>query len=130
MEPMTWGMRLSDPASTKPRSKAETSGMTQPGQIAVVYSRPNEYQEMTHHINFLQGRGYLNGDLEPLELDDLPGVQGLRALRVGVNLDSVALAERALGTCTYSPSIEIGNEPIDDGQYVSPPPVVQESVRR
>jgi hypothetical protein len=30
---------------------------------------------MTHHIDFLQGRGYLDDDLESLELDDLPGVR-------------------------------------------------------
>ncbi len=75
--------------------KGRNERLTQPGKIAIVYSRPNEYQEMTHHIDFLQGRGYLDDDLESLELDDLPGVQGLRALRVGVSLQSATLAERA-----------------------------------
>jgi hypothetical protein len=75
--------------------KGRNERLTQPGKIAIVYSRPNEYQEMTHHIDFLQGRGYLEDDLESLELDDLPGVQGLRALRVGISLQSATLAERA-----------------------------------
>lgn len=69
--------------------------MTQPGKIAIVYSRLNEQEEMVHHINFLQDRGYLHDDLEFLELDDLPGVQGLLALRVGVNLKSGVLAAKA-----------------------------------
>ena len=77
--------------------KGRNERMTQPGQIAVVYSRPNEYQEMTHHINFLQGRGFLNDDIESLELDDLPGVQGLRALRVGVSVSPPA--KKQLGAC-------------------------------
>ena len=75
--------------------KGRNERLTQPGKIAIVYSRPNEYQEMTHHIDFLQGQGYLDDDLESLELDDLPGVQGLRALRVGISLQSATLAERA-----------------------------------
>jgi len=75
--------------------KGRNERLTQPGKIAIVYSRPNEYQEMTHHINYLQSQGFLDDDLESLELDDLPGVQGLRALRVGINLRSTELAERA-----------------------------------
>jgi hypothetical protein len=39
----------------------------------------------------------VTGDLESLELEDLPGVQGLRALRVGVNLTSEALSRRIEG---------------------------------
>ncbi|HMK36150.1 MAG TPA: GAF domain-containing protein [Desulfomonilaceae bacterium] len=68
--------------------------LTQPGQIAVVYSRPEEGEEMIGYCTFLQNQGYLVDGLEMLELDDLPGVQGLKALRVRVNLDSDAIAER------------------------------------
>ncbi len=75
--------------------KGRNERLTQPGKIAIVYSRPNEYQEMSNHIDFLQGQGYLDDEIESLELDDLPGVQGLMALRVGVNLQCAALAERA-----------------------------------
>ena len=32
-------------------------------------------------------------DLEFLNLDDLPGVRGLKALRVGVNLEAEAVAQ-------------------------------------
>jgi hypothetical protein len=81
-----------DKATVKGRSER----LTQPGKIAIVYSRPNEHQELTHHIDFLRGQGYLEDNLESLDLDDLPGVQGLRALRVGINTQSDALAERAM----------------------------------
>ena len=71
--------------------------LTQPGKVAIVYTSQAEALEMKRHIEFLQGRGFLTGELERLELEDLPGVQGLRALRIEVDLDSPALAERAQG---------------------------------
>ena len=75
--------------------KGRTERFTQPGKIAIVHSRPEESQEMVRHIHFLQSREYLLDDLEAVELDDLPGVQGLRGLRVSVNVNSPALAARA-----------------------------------
>ncbi len=71
--------------------------LTQPGKVAIVYTSQAEALEMKRHIEFLEGRGFLTGQLERLELEDLPGVQGLRALRVEVDLQSQALAERARG---------------------------------
>lgn len=75
--------------------KGTNERLTQPDRIAVVYSRPDEAEEMHQHIKFMQRQGVLNNDLEWLELDDLPGVQGLKALRMTVNLASQELAERA-----------------------------------
>ncbi|MBF0495501.1 MAG: GAF domain-containing protein [Deltaproteobacteria bacterium] len=69
--------------------------LTQPDKITVVYSRPDEASEIRRHIDFLQTEGFLLDNLEVLEVGELPGVQGLKALRVGVNLDSPALAKRA-----------------------------------
>ena len=66
--------------------------LTQPGRIAVVYTHPDEGWDARRHIDFLQERGDLLDDMEELDLDDLPGVKGLKALRVGVNLESEALA--------------------------------------
>lgn len=62
--------------------------LTQPGRIAVVFSHADEGREVRRHIDYLQSRGYLLSDAESIELDDLPGVRGLKALRVGVNLKS------------------------------------------
>jgi len=62
--------------------------LTQPGKIAVIYSNSDEAEEIGHHIHFLQSKGYLTEELEKLEVEDLPGVQGLRSFRVGVNLES------------------------------------------
>jgi len=43
---------------------------------------------MIRHISFLQAEGYLTHDVERLDVEELPGVQGLKALRVGVDFDS------------------------------------------
>ena len=68
--------------------------LTQPEKIAMVYSRPEEAREMELHVRFLQVRGFLLDETEYLDLEDLPGVKGLKAVRVGVNLESNVLAER------------------------------------
>ena len=75
--------------------KGSNERLTQPGRIAVVYSHAQEGRDIRRHIDYLQGRGYLLDDLETIELEDLPGVSGLKALRVGVNLEA-ADASRGL----------------------------------
>ncbi len=74
--------------------KGGSERLTQPEKIAIVYSRPAEAREMELHVRFLQAQGFLLDETEYLDLDDLPGVKGLKALRVGVNLESSALTER------------------------------------
>lgn len=60
--------------------------LTQPGKIALVYFGWKEINEYVGYIHYLQKNGILLDDLEELELGELQGVKGLRALRVGVNL--------------------------------------------
>jgi len=67
--------------------------LTQPGRVAIVYSHTDEGREIQRHIDFLRARGNLLNDLEFLDLDDLPGVKGLKALRVGVNLETETLIQ-------------------------------------
>ena len=64
--------------------------LTQPGKIAVVYSHPKEGRDIRRHIDYLQSREHLLKDLETIDLEDLPGVRGLKALRVSVNLEAGA----------------------------------------
>jgi hypothetical protein len=61
--------------------------LTQPGKIALVYFNKTDADEYVKYIYYLQEQGVLNDDLEQLELEELQGVSGLKALRVGVNLD-------------------------------------------
>src|SRR3984893_9024541 len=71
-----------------------TERVTQPGKVAIVYSQPGEALEYRAYIEYLQSLGYLTGTVENLELGELQGVQGLRALRVQVALDNPRLQER------------------------------------
>ena len=72
--------------------------VTQPGQIVIVYSQNAEAQEYRAYVEYLQSLGYLTGEVENLDLAELQGVQGLRALRVAANLENPKLRQRiALG---------------------------------
>jgi hypothetical protein len=61
--------------------------LTQPGKIALAYLSQKEADEYIGYIQYLQEQHILTDDLEELELEELQGVSGLKALRVGVNLD-------------------------------------------
>ncbi len=63
-----------------------TERVTQPGKIAIVYSHPSEATEWREHLEYLQDLGYLTREIEDLDLEDLQGAQGMRALRVSVDL--------------------------------------------
>lgn len=60
--------------------------LTQPGKISLIYFNQKEADEYISFINHLQDKKVLNDDLEFLELEELQGVSGLKALRVGVNV--------------------------------------------
>jgi hypothetical protein len=62
--------------------------LTQPGKVAVVYSQPEERDEIGRYIDYLCRQAILTGETEELEIDDLQGVHGLRALRTTVNLET------------------------------------------
>lgn len=66
--------------------------LTQPGMIAIVYTQPREASEYLEYIEFLGASGHLEPGVEELELDDLQGVQGLKALRVRVAIGDATLA--------------------------------------
>jgi hypothetical protein len=61
--------------------------LTQPEKIAIVYSNPKEAQEYQEYIFYLQSKDLLKPGIENLELEELQGVRGLKALRVDVNLE-------------------------------------------
>lgn len=62
--------------------------LTQPGKIALVYFNSKSAEEYVNYIKYLQEKNTLKNDLEYLELEELQGVTGLKALRVGVNFES------------------------------------------
>lgn len=66
--------------------KGTNDRITQPGHIAIVYSQKQDAREYRKYLHFLTAKGYLKKGFEDLELQDLQGVTGLRALRVEVSL--------------------------------------------
>jgi len=60
--------------------------LTQPGTLVIVYSQAQEALEYQEYIEYVQAAGYLTPGIEHLELEDLEGAQGLRALRVTVDM--------------------------------------------
>lgn len=67
--------------------KNKKERLTQPGKIALVYFSQKEADEYISYIRYLQEQNILTNDLEELDLEELQGVSGLKALRVGVAID-------------------------------------------
>jgi len=66
--------------------KGNGERLTQPGRLAIAYSQPEEGRDMQRHIEFLASTGYMDDDLEFLDIEDVSGVKGLKAIRAGINL--------------------------------------------
>ncbi|WP_162052076.1 GAF domain-containing protein [Pontibacter pamirensis] len=59
--------------------------LTQPGKIAIVYTQQREVQEYQRYIEFLQSENYICEEIEYLDVEELPGVPGLKAMRLSIN---------------------------------------------
>ena len=57
-----------------------------PGHGRVSDNVERDVQLTRRYIEYLQASGYLEPEIEDLELEDLQGVHGLRALRVTINM--------------------------------------------
>ena len=68
----------------KVRVRDTNERLTQPGKIAIIYFNDREGEEYEGYIKYLQEKEVLGVEVEHLELEELQGVSGLRALRVGV----------------------------------------------
>ncbi|MFA0961748.1 GAF domain-containing protein [Roseivirga sp. BDSF3-8] len=64
--------------------KGTNERLTQPGQIAIVYSQSKEAEDYNKYIDYLVSKKYLEKEVEYHELEELQGVKGLKALRVAV----------------------------------------------
>lgn len=68
----------------KAHIKDSAERLTQPGKIAIVYFNSAEAQEYLGYIKILQSEGLLTDFVEYIEIEELQGVEGLKALRVEV----------------------------------------------
>jgi hypothetical protein len=60
--------------------------LTQPGKIAVIYTQPHHETEYIKYIQQLYKQNILKKEIELLELEELQGVTGLKAIRTEVNV--------------------------------------------
>ncbi|MFT4667860.1 MAG: hypothetical protein ACI9XB_004834, partial [Gammaproteobacteria bacterium] len=67
----------------KSHIKGTDERLTQPGKIAIVYSQNKDAFEYVNYLKYLQSKS-LVGEIEMLDLEDLQGVSGLKAIRVEV----------------------------------------------
>ncbi|QJP35535.1 GAF domain-containing protein [Nonlabens sp. Ci31] len=81
----------------KANIKGTQERITQNGKIAIIYTNKETEREYMRYINFLQHNQLLGNEVEHLELEDVQGVVGLKALRVNVLYD----IDVAKGTLTY-----------------------------
>ena len=70
----------------KAHIKGTNERLTVPNKIAIVYSQEKDALEYKKYIKYLQSKNKL-GNVEELELEDLQGVSGLKAIRVEVIYD-------------------------------------------
>lgn len=63
--------------------------LTQPGTIAVVYSVDSDKEEYLRYFDFLRDLGYIKSTYGDFVLEDMQGIQGLRALRVEIDLKTL-----------------------------------------
>lgn len=60
--------------------------LVQPGKIAIVYLQDSDAIEYQQYLSFLKSKNFLKGDIESCELEDMQGVQGLKALRFSISV--------------------------------------------
>lgn len=68
----------------KAHVKDSTERIVQAGAMTIVYSSQAEEEEYLQYIRMLQARKLLDSRVEQLEVEDLQGVSGLRALRIKI----------------------------------------------
>jgi hypothetical protein len=58
------------------------------GKITIVYSKHEDETEYISYVKLLQSAGILANTIDHFDVEDLQGVAGLKAMRVGVLYDS------------------------------------------
>jgi len=74
------------------------------GKLTIVYTNKEEEKEYLTYIHFLRAKKMLNSEIEMLTVEDLQGISGLKAIRVGILYESSVPFEKCF---TYD---ELRNE--------------------
>jgi len=64
--------------------KGTEQRVTEKGKLSIVYSQQEDEEEYLQYVRFFQSKKMLDTDLEVVELQDLQGVTGLKAIRVSI----------------------------------------------
>ncbi|MCG9970068.1 GAF domain-containing protein [Christiangramia crocea] len=64
--------------------KGTEERVTQKGKMTIVYSQNRDEREYLQYIKYLQAKEYFGEEVEILELEDVQGVVGLKAIRVNI----------------------------------------------
>jgi hypothetical protein len=67
--------------------KNSSERLTQPGKVAIVYNQTRVEDEFRRYFQYLKARNLVSGAIEEIELEELPGATGLRALRFQLTSD-------------------------------------------
>lgn len=68
----------------KAHIKGTRQRITQKGKISIIYTNKENEREYMRYINYLQYQKYLGNEVEHVELEDVQGVIGLKAIRVNI----------------------------------------------
>lgn len=84
--------------------------LTSPHKLAIVYSRESEAKEYLEYTKYMVAQGYIEPEVERLELEEMPGIHGLKALRfqlkrrvLSIDLPSFDQKNQAQGQVDESP---------------------------
>ncbi|MFV8224415.1 GAF domain-containing protein [Christiangramia aquimixticola] len=64
--------------------KGTEERVTQKGKMTIVYSQSSDEREYLQYIKYLQAKKYFGDQVELVELEDVQGVVGLKAIRVNI----------------------------------------------
>ncbi|QDO94057.1 hypothetical protein FNB79_08715 [Formosa sediminum] len=65
--------------------KGTTERITQPHKLTVVYSTNNIEREYLSYFEFLKSKNYIGDKIEILEVEELQGANGIKAIRADIN---------------------------------------------
>lgn len=97
----------------KANVKGSEERITQKGKIAIVYSNRSDEREYLRYIKYLQSKKYLGDNIEMLELEDVQGVIGLKAIRVEI-LYHLELQNETEEVFTYDDLEKVLNQIVSD----------------
>ena len=69
--------------------KGSGERLTQPGKLAVIYNQPRIEEEYKRYFEYLASLNIINGEVEEVELEELPGATGLHALRATITANAL-----------------------------------------